>query len=774
MKKNILEKLAKKTGTNGFLIFLLLFTVGTLQTRPAPNAELYIETDRGCLGQFTLSEKTVLSFWMTGAAPDSEYLYWVKMYTESGETLCGWRGTAVTDSTGSTSRTNIEHIISLPVGQQHAEVSIPELGLVATCLLFVGGTTEIPPLESRCYCEEVTLIGALDKEIVAPGDTLTLTVRARNNTNCGILIATQPPSTTRPCYEIQPLVVDLGALGGKVCPLAEERKVDSHTTSDIATYTISVPYLEAGTYPINLEYAVSYCTWAVYLEVDITPSGTLSVLSSPPVSENEEGSVLLEVANPAAESATYTILVTPPDGITLLSDPAINLTLAGQSTQQLSVPFTAEKEGEYVLNFTLLAEDAALDRVSTTVQVTAFQGILELVSPPSKVSPHEPVTLEFRVINTSLLDSTYTLSANVTEEFTVEGSLSVSVPAGKTANLSFPVTPVEEGSFLLTFDLFCEGDLVDSAEWIVTVAGGPDIILLAAVAVTGVGVAFAVKSAFGKHGLAREGESVAEIKSGEERARALQKISEMTEEDGNLKESARFYERTAEAWEQINRIEQAAEIYKKGADIHEKLKNIKEALKDREKAALLYEKAAAIAEEGGSYEKAALLREKAALEWQKIKRADKAGEGFEKTAHLLTRAGNVTHARDVQEMAAHAYEEAAALGTQINEFRAAGTFYEKAGTLYRGTGRMTEACKVYNKAEDLWNRVKDPAKKQKIVESLGLTYEEEAQKAAEEGDYEKAALSYEKAADTWKKVGDQARAARDTEKALALYGKMNR
>ncbi|MBU7014880.1 MAG: hypothetical protein HXS43_08625 [Theionarchaea archaeon] len=774
MNRNLPTGLAFKTGTSGFVILFLFLILGISQMRPAPDAELYIETDRGCQGQFTISEKTVLSFWMTGAAPRAEYLYWVRIYTESGEPLCGWRGTAVTDSAGTTSRIDIEHIISLPLGQQYAEVLIPELGLTSTCLLLVGGNTEIPPVDSRCYCEELTLFGIVDKEVVTPGDTLTLTVRVRNDMDCGMLITTQPVSRTRPCYEIQPLVVDLGALGGKVCPLTEERKVDSHATSDVAAYTLTVPYLTAGTYPINLEYALSYCTWAAYAQVDVAPSGTLSILSSPPVTKNREGSILLEVENPTTDSTTYTVVVTPPDGIVLVDDPIHTVPLAGQSTEQLTILFIAEKEGDYILDFTLLAGDTLVDETSASVQVTGFEGLLELESPPSSIDLNETVNLRFLVINTSAEDTTYTLSANVSREFTITGSLSVFVPAGKAADLSLSVTPTEKGSYLLTFDLFCEGDLVDSAEWTVTVAEGISPVLVATLAVTGVGAAFVIKSALSKHALTRGGESAVESMSGEEKAKALQKISEMTEEEGSLKESAELYERAADAWERINRIEQAAEIYKKGADIHEKLKNIKGALKDREKAALLYEKAAILAEEAGSYDKAASLLEKEAIEWQKSKKVDRAGQCFEKAAYLFNRAGITVHAREVQEMAARAYEDAAALGLKINELRASGVFYEQAGALYREAGNLHEASRVYRKTQDLWDQMNNPDKRRKIEKILGATYEEEAEKAEEEGDYERAALSHEKAADTWRKAGEMSRAAENEQKAMELYDRVPR
>ncbi|MGC1120048.1 MAG: hypothetical protein WBA22_03050 [Candidatus Methanofastidiosia archaeon] len=758
MKKNLLKKLAKKTGIGGFVIFLLLFALGAFQIRPAPGPELYIETDRGCGGQFTLSEETLLSFWMTGAAPDSEYLYWVKIYTESGETLCGWRGMVATDSAGSTSKIDIEHIISLPVGLQYAEVSIPELGLESTCSLLVEGNTEIPSAGYKCHCEELTLSSTLEQDAVTPGDPLTLTVRVENRMDCEIIL------------DKESLVVDLGSLGGKVYPLKENRKIDSYAASNIEIVLVSVPYLATGAYPINIEYTyrdiskgtLFSCTWAAYTQVDINSSGTLSVVSSPPVTKNREGSIVLEVANPTTESTTYTVVVTPPDGITLLNDPIITLPVAGQSTQQITIPFIGEKEGEYILNFTLLVGDTVIDEISATVQVTGFKGSLELVSPPSSAKPNETVNLKFRVTNTSPEDTTYTLSVDVSEEFTallssilngsytlsadvsgeltVANSLSVSVPAGGTVDLSLPVTPAEEGSFLLTFDLFCEGDLIDSVEWRVTVEQGINIVVMAAVVaavvVTGAGAAFAAKSFLSKHGLTEKG--------------------------------------AAEAWEKINRIEQAAEIYKKGADIQEQLKNIKGALKDREEAALLYEKAAAMAEESGSYEKAASLWEKAACEWQKTKKVDRAGQDFEKTAYLFNRTGNTVHAREAQEMAAQAYEQAATLGMEIKEFRAAGTFYEKAGALYREADKPHEASQVYNKAEDLWNQVQDLDKKQKTEETLGATYEEEAKKAEERGDYERAALSYEKAADTWRKMGNQSRAAKDEQKALELYDKMNR
>jgi hypothetical protein len=423
------------------------------------------------------------------------------------------------------------------------------------------------------------------------------------------------------------------------------------------------------------------------------------------------------------------------------------------------IPFIGEKEGEYILNSTPLVGDTVIDETSATVQVTGPRGSLELVSPPSSAKPNETVALTFRLTNTfsedttytlsadvpreftalssSILNGSYTLSADVSGEFTVPNSLSVSVPAGGTVDLSLPVTPVEEGSFLLAFDLFCEGDLIDSVEWrvIVTIKEGANTVVMAAVVAavvaTGAGAALAAKSVLSSHGLTEKG--------------------------------------AAEAWEKINRIEQAAEIYKKGADIQEQLKNIKEALKDREEAALLFEKAAAMAEESGSYEKAASLWEKAACEWQKTRKADRAGQEFEKTAYLFNKAGNTVHAREVQEMAAKAYEQAATLGIEIKEFRAAGTFYEKAGALYRETGKPHEASQVYNKAEDLWDHVQDLDKKKKTEETLGATYEEEAKKAEERGDYERAALSYEKAADTWRKMGDQSRATKDEQKALELY-----
>jgi tetratricopeptide (TPR) repeat protein len=776
MKKNLLKKLAKKTGTSGFVIFSLLFALGAFQMRPAPDPELSIEVTGGVEGQFALSQITTLSFEVTGAAPDSEYLYWMRIYTESGETLKGWRGTVITDSAGSASRNDIEHKISLPLGQQFAEVTIPELGLKSTYSLSVEGNTEYLSNGHTCNYEEVTLAGILDQETVAPGDTLYLTIIIENNMDCETKI------------DYESLKVDFGSLGGEKLPLPESRLLEGHKFLQAQTEITSVPYLTPGTYPIDIEYTSreliegtspgipSICTWAAYVQVEVTPSGTLSILSSPVAAIDRESFILLEVANLTTRSTIYTVIVTPPDGITLLNDATITLDVAGHSTAQITVPFIGEKEGEYLLNFTLLVGETTIDETSTAVQVTGFTGSLELMSPPSNVNLNETVDLKFRVTNTSPVDTTYTVSAEVSKEFTITGSLSVSVPAGGTEDLSLSVTPAEKGPFLLTFDLFCEGDLVDSTQWNVTVEQGISTVVVAAVATvaaTGAGAAFAAKSVLSKHGLT-EGKSAAEFQSGEEKARALQKISEITEDQGNLEESAELYEKTAEAWEQINRIEQAAETYKRGADIHEKLKRIRESLKDREKAALLFEKAASMAEESGSYEKAASLCEKAACEWQKTKKVDKAGQEFEKTAYLLIRAGDTEHAQEVQEMAAHAYEEAASLGTEIKEFRAAGTFYEKAGVLYREAGKLYEASKVYNKAEDLWNRIQDLDKKKKTEETLGVTYEEEAKKAEEKGDYEKAALSYEKAADTWRKAGDQSRATKDEQKALELYDKMKR
>jgi tetratricopeptide (TPR) repeat protein len=879
MKKNLFKKLAKKTGTSGFVIFSLLFALGALQMRPAPDPVLSIEITGGVDGQFTLSEYATLSFEMSGAAPDSEYLYWVRIYTESGETLQGWRGTVITDSDGGASVVPIPlHRISLPLGQQYAEVTIPELGLESTYSLSVGGITEMVSNGHTCNYEKVTLAGILDRETVAPGDTLYLTVRIENNMDCEI----------KP-IQAESLVVDFGSLGGKKHPLAESRPLEDHGSLQVQAEITSVPNLTPGTYPINIQYVQGEIpegapsitplifTWAAYVQVEVTPSGALSILSSPvaaidresfillevanlttrstvytvavtppdgitllndpiitldvpgqsaeqiavpfigekegeyllnftllagdaiidkksatiqvnpsgglsvlsslPVTKNREGSILLEVANPTTRSTAYTVVVTPPDGITLLNDATITLDVPGQSAEQIAVPFIGEKEGEYILNFTLLVGETTIDETSTTVQVTGFTGSVELVSPPSNANLNETIDLKFRVTNTSPVDTTYTLSAGVSKEFTITGLLSVSVPAGGTEDLSLSVTPAEKGPFLLTFDLFCEGDLVDSTQWNVTVEQGISTAVVAAVATvaaTGAGAALAAKSALSKHGLAEEGKSTAEFQSGEEKARALQEISETTEEQGNLEESAELYEKTAEAWEQINRIEQAAEIYKRGADIHEKLKHIRESLKDREKAALLFEKAAKMAEESGSYEKAASLCEKAACEWQKTRKVDKAGQEFEKTAYFLNKAGNTDRAREVQEMAAHSYEEAASLGLEIKEFRTAGTFYEKAGVLYREAGKPHEASEVYNKAEDLWNRIQDPDRKKKTEETLGVTYEEEAKKAEEKGNYEKAALSYEKAADTWRKAGDQPRATQDEQKALELYDKMNR
>lgn len=779
-EKEVGKMLRKYTWIVAALLFLGVYSL-PLQGGAAP-PNLFIKTDKGCGDEtwFSVGDDIDFSYMLSGAAPLSEYKYWVKIYSNTGAVLSSWKGLFKTDGAGTSSTESKKSRVSFPSGVQYAEISIPSLGILNTCTFIVLAsdyTTEY---------EYVKFTVSLNKTTANPGDMVTLTVNVENKMEYPFY------------FNSQNLEVDLGELGGVVSPPSPETHVLAGTTRTVVVYEFPIPDVPEDEYSITIVYSESYIgtlltppatpyksTWAActFLSVEIKLKGTISIVSQPETLRiNEVGSIVMKVTNPTLKDMTYVVEVAAPAAIHV-SQTSYTLPVTHASSKTIVVPISSsEEEGYYTLTFSLFVEKRILDTTSATITVKEPPaGSLELLSPPSTIRLNESVTLKLQIKNTSRKAITYRATASASEGLILsQTSWNVSVAAGDKKILEIPVVARGASPNYINFELFYENTKISSVSWNVTVEEGiieeNMNLFLSMLAVAGLAAASMIlwNRAHTQKKILRHPEEPAS----QDLANIYEKAGDGSTEKGNLGNAAEFYEKAGDIWRRMKNVERAVELYRKAAEIWKKLKNVGAAKRNEEKIAEVYEEAGRLSQKNGDFQKAGEFYEKAAALYRMVNNCGKSAELYEMTIKIWEKVGNKEKIRENTEKAAEAYEEVGSLAQKIEELQKTGKsqkigeFFERAADLQREIS-TEKAVELYDKAARIWEKMDNKEKMKENEEKTAEIYEKIGLNADEAGIFQKAGIYYETAASFWWKTGNESRARETEEKALAAYEKAN-
>ncbi|MGD2249141.1 MAG: hypothetical protein PVF58_12110 [Candidatus Methanofastidiosia archaeon] len=801
------------TGMVTVIILCMIFSSIEVTSESTP--EINIKTSNGCgsNAQFSLGGDVTISYQLMGAAPHSEYEYWITDFADSDRILGNWKGSFETDNTGDASS---EYTLraALPVGQHSIQLKVPELGLEKRCEYSVEGETLIQ-IDPDCSYEELKITIDSNKTAVTPGDTVVVTVTVDNTMKCDYIIGANS------------LLIDLGNLGGIIYPLTVDTKVDAGKKATFP-HEFTVPQGASGYYPVNMVYDTlpfdePYCTWADSILLWVGAAGTISVVSAPDTLEiEEEGSIQLEVTNPLPEAEEYTVNIQIPEDITIEGispeNPVYVINVGPQSSVTISFKGFASAEGDFTITFQLVLEDQIIGDISVTIPVEEPpNGSLQIVSPPSAMKKDETVTLELEITNESRKEYTYSVTATVEDGLDIpETSWEVTIPREGIESLFIPVTAREDTPASINFELSQNGVPLDSHTWNVTVKRDSIALIL-----TGAGIACGVAGGTylkfrGRKPVEKAGKH---IKSTQ--AEKYASSGESAETTGLLETAAHWYEKAAEAFKEIGKIERAIEFYKKAADAWEKLEEIKKAWENREKAADLYEEMGLNAENRNELDKAANYYEKAANIFQETEKIDNVVQAVElliRAKDIWNKLYNPEKAHKAETKAASLCEHIGSLTQNLKEYSVAANYYEKAADIWRSTGNKEKSGKLCEKVMNAQKHLQDTEGIQKIGAKAAEIYEEAGSKAHQNGEYEKAAeyykkagellkktditinidemyqkaaevyeeagqkefqrgtcekagMFYEKAADMWRRIGDESRVKKAEQRAVTAYGK---
>ncbi len=802
------------------LLFLGVCSV-PLQGGAAP-PNLFIKTDKGCgdAAWFLVGEDIVFSYMLSGAAPLSEYKYWVKIYSNTGAVLSSWKGFFKTEDTGTSSIESKKSRVSFPSGVQYAEISIPSLGILTTCtfnVLSCGDHTECPN-------EYVNFTVSLNKTIVNPGDTVILMVDVENKTGYPFY------------FNSQYLEVDLGELGGVVYLFSPEIQVLSGTTRTVLAYKFSIPDVSEDEYSITIVYsesgypatsynpaatpynATSYnpmatpynSTWAActFLNVKIKPEGIISIVSQPETLKiNEEGSIVLEVTNPTLKDITYVVEAAAPAAASLAYT-SYTVLVEKTSSNQITVDLSFSEEGYFTITFSLLAEEMMLNSVSTTILVEIEpEGIISIVSQPETLRINEEGSIVLEVENPTLKDITYVVEVTAPAAIRVRQT-SYTLPVTHTSSKTVEVhisSSEEEGYYTLTFLLFVEERVLDTTSATILVkeppAGSLELLFppstirlkesvtlklqikntsekaityrLSASASKGLSLPQTSWNVFVSAGdtevlevpVTAQGASPEYVSF--ELFYETTKVSSVswnvtveegiTEKSTNLLLAVLVLAGVAVAFMSILRYRALSQ---------KKIPRHPEEPASQD-LANIYEKAGDGSMEKGNPENAAEFYEKAGDLWRRMKNVERAVELYKKAAEIWKKLKNVGAAKRNEEKIAEAYEEAGHLSQKNSEFQKAGEFYEKAATLYRQVNNSGKSAELYELSIKMWRQIGNKEKIRENSEKAAEIYEEVgnlAQKIEElqkTGESHKIGEFFERAADLQREIS--------TEKAAELY-----
>jgi len=722
-----------------------------------------ITTDKGCgdEAQFTVGEKAVFLWKLTGAENNTQYGYEMTVYAGT-VVLNKWQGEFETDSSGNWSD-NKPSIISLPLGAHEVKIEIYDYKVYSnyitnpltakpraltsyTCVYYVA--------KPECSCDDVVLTASLDRETVTPGDTCTLTITADKDAECAFT------------FNEETLLVDLGELGGIVFPLKEGADVDEGTEQITVTYVFAIPTGSEGLYRIGVTYHDEDCLWNTYVYLTVKkeePKGTISVLSlTTPLETSKSGYALVKVTNPSQETTTYTVKVSAPSGIRL-AQPTYSVQIGGNSSKELRVSFITLEEGTHTLTFELQVGDQIVSEVSSDVKVNP-EASLEIISPPLEMKLNDEVNLKVKVKNASNKDIIFQVSASASEGLQlVETNWQIRVDAGESEILNIPVKAVGHSPDYIDFELLLEGELIDSLRWNVTVEDGTGLLLPAAIAAALL-IALSLTVAIHQHGRQPETQENDQMQ-----IMGYVEAGNAAEQTGDSQGAAENYENAADLYRKIGKVEKAVGLYKQAEEIYRQLNLLAKARETEEKAAKAYEEAGLRAQENGEFWKAADYFEKAADLWKKAKNVEKPMELYEKASELLRQTKNLTKAREVEEKAAESYEKAGTLAYRITEFQRAAELSEEAADRWRETGRVGKAIELYEKAAELWRKLGNAVKAKETEEKTAILWEEAGINAQKTNEFQRAAEFYRRSANSWRKTGNERRAKEVKEKTAALY-----
>ncbi len=350
---------------------------------------------------------------------------------------------------------------------------------------------------AQCACQNVHLKARISDTVVEPGDTVAFTIIAENRNVC--------------LYDLSNgrLEVDPGKLGHIIHPKLSTTQVGGRQTQDISYFELKIPDVAEGKYTVSMLYTEGNCARraAATLEVRIGLRGTISVVSSPQsLWIDESGSVRVIIDNPTKKDITYTVSVSAPSTIKM-TQPSYVLSVKKESSKELTMYFTALKEGTHTVSFILSAGATALDVTSVIIKVEEpATGVLEIISIPFRTTQKETVNLELRVTNTSKKNIVYTVSASPSGGLSLPQTVwNISVAAGDSKSLIASATAVGSDKQGIDFELSYEGRSLSKTSWNTTVEeimaeentvhettveeNTPEFLVLAGVAVAALAVA---------------------------------------------------------------------------------------------------------------------------------------------------------------------------------------------------------------------------------------------------------------------------------------------
>jgi len=745
-----------------------------------------ITTNKGCgdNAQFAVGEIAVISWELTGAQSYTQYRYEMTVYAGIS-VLNKWYGELETDRYGNWS-VAMPGVISPPLGAHEVKIEIYDCQVYYnyitnphatntsvltsdTCVYYVKGEVVIPGTE--CSCEAVELTATLNKATVKPGDTCTLTVTADNRMKCGFI------------FLAQSMEIDLGELGGIVRPMNSDRRVAAGDKETLATYTFTIPKGSEGEYSVNIFYSDRDCTWTTYTSLTVEkeePKGTISVLSlTTPLEINKSGYARVKVTNPSGKATTYTVKVSASSGIRFAQF-TYSVQVEGNSSKEVRVNFTAQKEGTHTLTFELQAGGRTLDSVSRAVKVTKTskpaktsrptttysKGTISVVSRSRTLKVNEKGSVTLEVTNPSDTDITYTILIEYPEnaiKLNPGDTRTLRVKKRYSSEITIHFTALKEGNHTMRFNLRAGNQRLGSTSSTIRVEAPSTIPYVGEIDTEVLmmlmgGVAF----------FALIGGIVMKLTPDRKlSARKYEKNSDKTKERGDSQEDAENYVKKANVYRKIGKVGKAVGLYKKAADIYRHLNLLARARETEEKAAKTYEEAGLRAQEKGDLQKAADYFEKAAGLWKKANNVEKPVELYEKAADLWRNTGNEAKAKEAEEKTAESYEEAGILADRITEYQRAAELYEKAADLFRKTGNVEKSIELYKKAAKIQRQRGNPTKAKEAEEKAAETYVEAGTLGHLIGEFQKAGDYYEKATDLWRKTGNESK-AREVERVTAV------
>jgi hypothetical protein len=391
-------------------------------------------------GQLMVSDDAWVTRWVEDQYGTTWYHWGTRYYTAGTHSFCGYAGLPMG-----------EHIMKIHAVRVSDSAVVDDQCAYDVCC---GYSLWIPQRPS-CNCEEVTFSAAIDKNTVAPGDDITVTVTVTNNM----------AGDCSKKFDAGHLEIDWGILGGNTSPLTQDLSVKSGETRMILEEQHIIPPVSEGTYHVMISYSDAECTWMDYatVSVEVPTEGSFEILSYPElIHVGEKGRIKVLVRNKSQKEVSYRLLIHCPSGI-LCTQSVISSLIPRAGYREIHVPFQADEAGTHTLTLELVSEEESLGKTAVNIRVEKpLSGTLDMVFPPQSTPVHESTAIGLQVINTSQYDIAYQISALSSSSVQMNPVPDVFVPAGQSRELQVFITPQAEGTHDITLHLEAESQLMDS------------------------------------------------------------------------------------------------------------------------------------------------------------------------------------------------------------------------------------------------------------------------------------------------------------------------